>query len=325
MPFPRCRFLRLAGVAILALILLDGRDAWSQPARTIKLVVPYPAGGAVDFLARLLAEHIGRTRGLTVLVENRAGAAAVIGAEAVAHARPDGNTLLVNSQDFVTVPHVRKLNYDPLTSFEPICHLVTSQTVIAVNSASAYRSLGDLIRAANEKPGELTVASTGPGGVLHIAAEMFKRATKVEITYVPYPGAAPEINALLGQHVTAAFVSLPNISEQLTAGTLRALAVASSTRIGLLPEVPTVAQSGYEDFDADNWYGVVAPSKTPQEMLSQMVDWFSAALKAPDVKAKIVAQGLNPGGACGKDYALRLRKYYDVYGRAIREANIKAE
>jgi tripartite-type tricarboxylate transporter receptor subunit TctC len=322
----RREFLHLAGTAVaITLAILCGHAAWSQPAQTLKLVVPYPAGGVADFLARLLGEHIGRVQDQTMVVENRAGANAVIGTEAVARSIPDGKTLLINSQDLITTPHMRKLSYDPLASFEPICHLASSQTVITVSGASPYRTLADLIDAARDKPGELTVASTGPGGVHHIAAEMFKRAAKVNMTYIPYPGAAPQINALLGQHVTSAFMSFPNISEQLAAGTLRAVAVASPTRTGALSEVPTVVQSGYGDFDADTWWGVVAPAKTPKDTLSQLAGWFSAALAAADVNTKLVAQGFNPVGACGRDYEVRLRKYYDAYGRAIREANIRGE
>jgi tripartite-type tricarboxylate transporter receptor subunit TctC len=194
----RREFLHLAGTAVaITLAILCGHAAWSQPAQTIKLVVPYPAGGVADFLARLLGEHIGRVQDQTMVVENRAGANAVIGTEAVARSIPDGKTLLINSQDLITTPHMRKLSYDPLASFEPICHLASSQTVITVSGASPYRTLADLIDAARDKPGELTVASTGPGGVHHIAAEMFKRAAKVNMTYIPYPGAAPQINVTL--------------------------------------------------------------------------------------------------------------------------------
>jgi tripartite-type tricarboxylate transporter receptor subunit TctC len=320
----RRRFLRLAGVGV-ALLALGGQTASSEPARTIKLIVPYPAGGSVDFLSRLLAEYIGSTRGQTVVVENRPGASSVIGAEAVARAVPDGNTLLINSQDLVIAPHMRRLTYDPLTSFEPICHLVSSETVIAVSGVSPYRTLADLIHAANAKPGELTIAGTGPGGVMHIGVEMFKHTAKVDMTYLPYPGAAPEISALLGQHVTSGLVSFPNVSEQLAARTLRALAVFSSRRIGQLPEVPTLAESGFDSYDASTWFGVVAPAKTPQDTISQYVSWFSAALGTAEVRAKLLALGLDPVGTCGKDYGLRLRKYFNAYGRAIREANIKTE
>ena len=167
----RREFLHLACAAVaITLVMPCGHTTWSQPAtQTIKLLVPYPAGGVADFLARLLAEHIGRVQGQTMVVENRAGANAVIGAEAVARSIPDGKTLLINSQDLITTSHVRKLSYDPLASFEPICYLGNSQTVIIVNGASPYRTVADLIDAARDKPGELTVASTGPGRVHHIA------------------------------------------------------------------------------------------------------------------------------------------------------------
>jgi tripartite-type tricarboxylate transporter receptor subunit TctC len=143
------------------------------------------------------------------------------------------------------------VNYDPLASFEPICHLVSSPPVIVVNSGSPYRTLADLLNAAREKPGDLTVASSGPGGVLYIAAEMLKRTAKVDMTFVPYPGAAPAVNALLGNHVTSVIASLINVSEQVESGNLRALAVTPRTRIKPLPEVPTVAELGYKDYEAD--------------------------------------------------------------------------
>jgi tripartite-type tricarboxylate transporter receptor subunit TctC len=325
MNFARQRFARIAATGIVMLLALSGRGTWSQTARTIKLVVPYAPGGGTDILAWLLAQQIGRAQGPTMVIENRSGAGAVIGTEAVSRAVPDGSTLLINAPDFVITPHLRKLNYDPLTSFEPICHLVSLQTVIVVNSASPYRTLADLLNAARDKPGTLTVASSGPGGVLHIAAEMLKRVAKVDMTFVPYPGAAPAVNALLGEHVTSVIAAFVNVSEQLAAGKLRALAIASRTRIGPLPEVPTVAQSGYEDYEADIWYGAVAPAKTPKETVSQLAGWFTAALQAPEIKPKLVVQGLYPVGTCGADFGVLIRKQYDLYGRVIREANIKAE
>jgi tripartite-type tricarboxylate transporter receptor subunit TctC len=155
-----------AAVFSVILLTMTGNSAWSQTARTVKFVVPYAAGGGVDIMARLLAEQIGRAQGLTMVIENRPGAGAVIGAEAVARAMPDGNTLLITGNDFVITPQLRKVNYDPLTSFEPICHLVSSPPVIVVNGASPYRTLADLLNAARDKPGDLTVASSsGPGGV----------------------------------------------------------------------------------------------------------------------------------------------------------------
>ncbi len=331
MKVPRRRFLHLAAgataisVISASMILLSGQGAWSETPRTIKIVVPVPPGGGMDFLVRRLADQIGRTRGLTILVESRPGAGGMIATEAVSRAAPDGATLLIQSPSFVIDPHLRKLSYDPLTSFEPVCDLVAAPNVIVVNSASPYRTLADLVIAARSKPGDLTIASIGPASNQHMAIEMLKRMANIDLTYVPYSGSAPTVNALLGEHVTSLMAAYANLAEQLEAGKLRALAAASRTRIEQLPNVPTVAESGYKDFAVDNWFGVVAPAKTPKEMVSQFAGWFTAALQVPEVKAKLVTQGLYPVAMCGADFGALLRKQSDEYGRLIREANIKAQ
>jgi tripartite-type tricarboxylate transporter receptor subunit TctC len=325
MKHPRRRFLRLAGVAAAVTVLsltLSGHGAWSQTARTIKVVVPVQPGGGTDFLARVLGEEIGRAQGQTMVIENRPGASQIIGTEAVSRAAPDGNTLLINTPTFVTNPHLRKVNYDPVTSFEPICYLVNSPTVIVVNSASPYRTLADLLDEARAKPGDLTLAG---GAGFYIAFEMLKRAANLNMTFVPYPSGAPAVTALLGEHVTSVFTDYPTLAEQLKAGKLRALATGSRTRAEALPDVPTVAESGYKDYDVEQWFGLFAPAKTPKERVSQLVGWFTAALQVPEVKAKLAVQGLYPVGMCGADFGAFIRKQYDDYGRAIREANIKAE
>ena len=248
---PRRTFLRLA-TAVAALttvgVILPApfrQEARSETARTIKIVVPFPAGGTADILARLLGEQISRDRGVTIVVENRPGAGAVIGTEAVARATPDGNTLLVTASLFVVSPHLRKVNYDPLTSFEPICQLTSTPTVILVNSASPYLTLADLLDAARAKPGSLTLATVA-GSSSHVAFEMLKRAANVDISFVPYPGGAPAVTALLGNHVTSVLLPYAGLEEHLKMGKLRALASASRTRSELLPNLPTVAEAGYK-------------------------------------------------------------------------------
>jgi tripartite-type tricarboxylate transporter receptor subunit TctC len=313
-------------LAVLAGVIVASNDeASSQPTRTVKIVVPVPPGGAGDIVARQLAEEVGHAQGAAIMTENRPGAGTVIGTEAVARAAPDGNTLLLTAPYLLISPQLRKVSYDPLTSFEPICHLVSSPGVIVVNSASPYRTLADLIAAARAKPGELTLASVGPGTAQHIGFEMLKRAANVDLTYVPYAGGAPAINALLGGHVTAVFAEYAPLAGHLKAGTLRALATSARTRIAPLPEVPTVAESGYPDYEVDLWWGVFAPANTPKETLTQLVRWFTAALQAPEIKTKLAAQGFSPVGLCGGDFAALLRKQYADYGRVIRAANIKAE
>ena len=199
--------LRCLIAVCFAIILpaLAGHDAWSQAARTIRIVVPYAPGGAPDIVARLLGDEISRAHGPTVVTENRPGAGAIIGTEAVSRAAPDGNTLLITANAFVINPHLHKVNYDPLTSFEPICHLVSVPAFIVVNATSPYRTLADLLDAARAKPGAVTLASPGPGTTFHIALEMLKRAAGVNITYVPYAATPPALNALLGDHVTSVF------------------------------------------------------------------------------------------------------------------------
>src|SRR6266850_1088167 len=196
------RSLLLAASAVALGLLSFSPAAWSQ--RSIKIVVPFPPGGSADILARLLGEQVGKSNGVTVVTENRPGGGASIAYEAVARAAPDANTLVINANSLVINPHLRKVNYDPLTSFEPVCYLLSSPNLIVVNSASPYRTLNDYIAAARAKPGELAFATVGPATTQHIGFEQFRRLANINVTYVPYTGGAPAITALLGGHVSAA-------------------------------------------------------------------------------------------------------------------------
>jgi tripartite-type tricarboxylate transporter receptor subunit TctC len=300
-------------------------SAWSQTTRTIKIVVPYTPGSGPDILSRLMGEQIGRTQGPTVVVENRPGGGTVIGTEAVARAEPDGGTVLLIANSFVVNPALKKQNYDPVTSFEPICQLAATPIVLVVTGASPYRTLADLIAAARAKPGELSLASGGPASSLHFAFEVLKRAANINMTYVPYGGTAPAINALVGGHVTAVFADYPTVVSQLKAGSLRALVTASQARVEPLPDVPTLAETGISKYEADIFYGIVAPAKTPAEMVSQLASRFTAAVQAPEMKPKLDQQGLFPAIRCGADFASLIRRQVDEYSRVARETNIKAE
>ena len=317
---------RLAIVVVgLVLAALCGGGAWSQAARTIKIVVPYPPGSGPDILSRLMADEIGRARGPSVVVENRPGGGTVIGTEAAARAAPDGNTVLLVANSFVVNPALKRQSYDPSTSFEPICYLAATPIVLVVNGTSPYRTLDDLITAARAKPGELALASGGPASALHIAFEVLKRATGINMTYVPYPGTAPAINALLGGHVAAVFADYPTVVSQLKSGTLRGLVTTSQARVEPLPDVPTLAETGISKYEADIFYGIVAPAKTPTDMVAQLSAWFSSALEAPEMKPKLAKQGLFSVGKCGAEFGAYMRKQIDEYSRVIRESGIKAE
>ena len=216
------------------------------------------------------------------------------------------------------------MNYDPLTSFTPVCYLVRSPQLLVVNSELPYRTLDDLLDAARAKPDELTLASAGPASSTHIAFETLKHLANVRMSYVPYQGSTPAVNALLAKHVTSVLASYPNVAEQVKADKLRALATTSPTRIEQLPKVPTVAESGFKDFESEIWFGVMAPAKTPNVIVSQLADWFIAALQAPEIKTKLETLGLFSVGLCGADFGAFIRKEYDKYGRAIRETNFPA-
>jgi tripartite-type tricarboxylate transporter receptor subunit TctC len=315
----------LAACFAMVVVALSGHDARSESARTIKLVVPVPAGASTDFVARLMAEQISRAQGVTMVIENRPGASGMIGTEAVSRAAPDGTTLLMTANTYLIDAQVRKASYHPVASFEPICFLVESPAILVVNSASPYRTLDDLLNAARARPGELTMASVGPGTSFQIGFATFTRMAHVNMTYVPYAGSAPAVNAVLGEHVTSVFVGYAVVAEHLKTGKLRALATATRKRIVPLPDLPTFDESGFKDLEVDNWFGVVAPANTPKETLSQLAGWFTAALALPEVKARLADQGLYPVGACGADFGALIRKRYDEYGQAIHESNIKGE
>jgi tripartite-type tricarboxylate transporter receptor subunit TctC len=312
------------GVLATVLVALSGHSAWSQRARTIKIVVPFPAGGVTDVVARLLAEQIGRMQEPTLLIENRTGAGGVIGAEAVSRSAPDGNTLLVSTADFLA-PRQIKLNYDPVTSFQSICYLVNTPLVFTVNSASSYITLANLLEAARDKPGDLTIASVGPETALQIGVDMLMRAANVKLTFVPYAGGAPVVNALLGGHVTSALLTYTTSAEHLNASKLRALAATTRARIEALPQVPTVAESGYRDYEVDYWVGLFAPANTPKETVAQIAGWFTAALQVAETKRNLVAVGAYPVGMCSAEFAALVRKQSDVFGRVARDLNVNAK
>jgi tripartite-type tricarboxylate transporter receptor subunit TctC len=264
----------------------------------------------------------GRAQGPTVVVENRPGGGTVIGTEAVERAEPDGHTVLLVANSFVANPPLKRASYDPTGSFEPVCYLAATPMVLVVLASSPYRTLNDLIAAARAKPGELAFASGGPGSSLHVAIEVLKRAANINVTYVPYGGTAPAINALMGNHVAAVWADYPTVVSQLSSGALRGLVTISRTRVEALPEVPTLTETGISNYEADIFYGIVAPAKTPPEMVNRLSAWLIGALKASDMKPKLAQQGLFPVGICGAEFGAYLQRMVDDYTRIIREANI---
>jgi tripartite-type tricarboxylate transporter receptor subunit TctC len=294
----------------------------AQPSRTIRLIVPVPPGASTDVVARLMAEHISKARGVTMVVENRPGAGGMIGTEFVSRAAPDGNTLLMTANTYLIDAQMRKASYHPVTAFDPVCLLVESPAVFVVNGASPYRSVNDLLDAARAKPGTLSMAAVGPGSSFQISFINLTHEAKVNMTFIPYQGSAPAVTALLGQHVTSAFAGYAVVAEQMKGGQLRALAAGTSKRTDLLPNLPTFNELGFKNAEADNWFGVNAPAHTPKETLGRLIEWFKTAINDREVRAKIALQGLTVLATCGDEYGALIRRRFDEYGRAIRESNL---
>ena len=316
---------RLATALLAAIFFaLSGASAWSQTSANIRLIMPFPPGGPADVMARVVAEQIGATGGPTFVIESHPGAGTEIGTEYVARSAPDGNTLGIISNSFVVLPLTRKLKYDPFTDLVPICELAAFPPLIVVNSDSPYHTLADLIDVAHAQPGVLTLATIGPATSSQMAFEMLKHAAKANITFVPFTGYTPAIQALLGNQVTAALADLSTLQGQVQSGKLRALATMARKRVAQLPNVPTVTELGY-NVQEEFFGGVVAPANTPKETIAKLTEIFSAALRSPEIKAKYANYGFLPGGECGADYAAVLRKDYANYGQIIKDANIKME
>jgi tripartite-type tricarboxylate transporter receptor subunit TctC len=300
---------KLKVAAALVLLFAAVPPAWSQ-SKQIKIVVPYTPGSGPDIISRLL-------------VENRPGAGTVIGTEAAARAEPDGTTVLLVANSYVINPSLRKVNYT-LASFEPLCNLAATPMVLVVQSSSPWRSVQELVADAKAQPGKVTFASGGPASSLHVAIEVLRLATKIDINYVPYGGTAPAINALVGGHVQAVWADYPTVVSQLKAGTLRGLVTTSPKRVPDLPDMPTLSETGITKYEAEIFYGLVTPAKTSPADVKQLSDWFSAALKAPEVQPRLAQQGLFPVNSCGAPFGAFLRAITADYERIIKEAGIKA-
>lgn len=314
---------RNLGAACLAaaVVVLSAPPAWPQ-GKTVRIIVPYTPGSGPDITSRLMAEQIGRMQGVNMLVENRPGAGTVVGTEAVARAEPDGHTVLMVANTFVINPAVGRGKYTVAGSFEPVCQLAATPMVLVVQSSSPYKTLKDLVDRARSVPGDVVFASGGPASSLHIAIEVLKGAQKLTSSYVPYGGTGPAINALMGGHVTAVWADYPTVVGHLKSGTLRALVTSSSAKVDALPDVPTLNQTGLAKHEADIFFGIMAPAKTPPEALAQLSGWFEAAMKVPEVAPKFAQQGLFPAVICGAAFGKFMNALTDDYTRVVNEAKI---
>jgi tripartite-type tricarboxylate transporter receptor subunit TctC len=323
-------FRRLGAIAVAALSLIAGAaqapvQAQDFPTRTIKMVIAYPAGGPTDFVGRLLTDKLKDLLGQSVIIENKAGASGTIGADFVAKAEPDGYTLFLTTVGAIAItPHMRpSMPYDPLKDFAPIGLVVRNTTVLVVRADSPIKSAKELVALAKEKPDTIPFASTGVGTTPHLALELLQSSSKEKFLHVPYRGAAPALTDLLGGQVQAFFADAPVLMPQILAGKVRPLAAASDSRNPALPDVPTLAELGYPDTQADNWYGLLAPARTPRPIIDKVHKALATALADPDIKRKLLEAGAIPALDTPEAFGKFMKDDYDRWGKVIREKGLK--
>src|SRR5437588_3051846 len=282
-------------VGALCLFAPAAMHAQDFPSRVIRVVVAFPAGGPTDFVARLVADKLKPLLGQNVIVGNKPGANGAIGAEYVARGEADGHLLFLTTVGAVAItPHLTKPNYDTLRDFAPVTLVVRNTTILVVKPDAPVDSAKALAALAKEKPGAIPFASTGSGSMPHLALELFQSAAGVKFLHVPYRGAAPALTDLLGGQVQALFADAPVLLAHIRGGKLKPLGAASATRNAALPDVPTLAEQGFADTSADNWYGLLAPAKAPAAVVARLHDSVVAALDAADVREKLVQSGAIP-------------------------------
>jgi len=322
-------FARALLLLLPLLALPHGSRAQDQalPGRTIRIVVAFPPGGPTDFVARLLADKLKALIGQNVIIENRAGANGAVGAEYVARANPDGTTLFLTTVGAVAVtPHLtQKVAYDPIRDFAPITLVVRNTTILVVKPDMPVASAKELAALAARNPGAIAIASTGTGSMPHLALELYQSAAGVKLLHVPYRGAAAALTDLLGGQVQGMFADALVLLPQIQAGRIRALGAASASRNAALPDVPTLAEQGFADTSADNWYGLLAPGRTPAPVITKLHDAFTTALAAPDVRDRLIDAGAIPAPTTAEEFGNLLREELARWGRVVREKNIKAE
>lgn len=293
-------------------------DEW--PSRTIKLIVPFPPGGAADATARIYAEKLGEALKQTVVIENKPGAGTAIAADAAAKASPDGYTLSLASTGQLTIlPHVNKhITFDPFKSFVPITNLASVPYVIAAGPGSKLDKLADVIEAARKEPGKLTYSSCGPGTICHLTGELLESRTDTQLLHVPFKGSAPAVTALLGDQVNLSFDTLTVLAPQIKDGKVKGLAVTSAKRSPQLPDVPTVEEAGIRNFVVDSWFGLVAPAGTPQPIVQRLNAELNKIGNDPQVREKLAAQGLDVTVSTADAFAETIREDHARWGNVIK-------
>jgi len=320
-----CRALLLfAALSVAQPAVQHAFAAESYPARPIRMIAPFTAGSTLDIFARLVAETLGAPLGQSIVVDNRAGANGVIGAELVAKAPPDGHTMLLTTGSFTgNIVFRKQLPYDGQRDFAPVTQVAQSHgLVLVINKGLPVQSVKDLVALAKARPGKLTYASSGFGNITHVVAEMMKSAAGLDIVHVPYKGSAPALTDVIGGQVDMTFVSTVAIQPYIRDGRVRGLALTGSARAPVLPDVPTFREDGYPQVEMTGWYGLWFPAGTPADRIARVQGEIAKAIKTPKMQARLTEFGLEPVGSTPAQFAQFLKDDIELQSRIQREAHI---
>jgi len=316
---------RALAIVLLCTATLAGAQQF--PSKALHLIVPFPPGGGNDTVARAIAQQLGPDLGQPVVIDNRPGAGGSVGAELAARAPADGYTLfLAGVGSHAVNPNFhRSLPYDPVKDFAPICLVASAPSVLVVNPALPARTLAEFTAYARANPGKLNYASNGNGSAAQLAAVLYETMADVRMVHVPYKGIAPAMTDLLSGEVQLMFGTIVALVPHIQARKLRALAVTSKKRSALVPEVPTLAESGLPDYEAGSWYGILAPAGTPREVIDRLHGAIVKALKQPDVSKRLAAEGAEPIGSTPEEFAAHIKAEIARVGSVVRAAGIRIE
>jgi tripartite-type tricarboxylate transporter receptor subunit TctC len=302
-------------------------SAQSYPNRTIRLVVPFPAAGTTDILARAVAQKLTEALGQAVVVDNRPGAAGNIGSDIVAKSAPDGYTLLMGTvgTHAINPSLYSKMPYDHVKDFVPVVLVAGVPNVLVVNPALPVNSVADLIKLAKDKPGQINFASSGSGTSIHLSGELFKTMAGVDMTHVPYKGSSPALTDLIGGQVQIMFDNLPSALPQIKGGKLRAVAVTSLKRAPALPDVPTINESGVPGFEASSWFGMLAPAGTPAPIVARINAEVNKWLQSADAREKLLSQGAEAAGGPPERFAAHIRAESEKWAKVVKASGAKVD
>lgn len=328
--FSRRALLALVGTSALGGFLGQQGSAQAQPAyptKAVRLIVPFPPGGGTDILARVIGNKLTETLGQPVVIENKPGAGGNIGVDLVAKSAPDGYTIVIGQTSNLAVNPTLypDLPYNPQKDLAPIALVADAPLVMVVAAKSPFKSLGDVIAAAKAKPEDVTFASPGNGTVAHLSGELVQKAANVKFQHIPYKGAAQALTDLMGEQVQIYMSSIPTALAQIKGGKLRALAVTSTKRVQDLPDVPTVAESGFPGFESSTWFGLLAKAGTPEPIIKRLNADVSRVLQMPEVREKIAAEGATVLGGTPEQFAAFLKDEGVKWGKVVKDSGAKVE